>query len=48
LLKEATAKLSIVRRCNATKRVLEKIDNPTDMGAIRDKLSREDIYEDIV
>jgi len=42
-----TAKLSVIRRCDATKSVLEKLDNSPDMGAIKGKLSREEIYEDI-
>jgi len=42
-----TAKLSVVRRNGATKGALEKLDNPKDMGTIKGKLSREEIYEDI-
>ncbi len=31
-------------RAEATKRVLEKLDNPPDMGTIREGFSIEDIY----
>jgi bifunctional DNA-binding transcriptional regulator/antitoxin component of YhaV-PrlF toxin-antitoxin module len=47
VVERGTAKLSVVRRCGAAKRALEKLDNPPDMGAIKGKLSREEIYEDI-
>jgi bifunctional DNA-binding transcriptional regulator/antitoxin component of YhaV-PrlF toxin-antitoxin module len=47
VIEKSTAKLRVIRRCDATKRVLEKIDNPPDMGKIKGKLSREEIYEDI-
>jgi hypothetical protein len=39
--------LSVVCRCRAGKRALEKLDNPPDLGAIKGKLSKEEIYEDI-
>jgi bifunctional DNA-binding transcriptional regulator/antitoxin component of YhaV-PrlF toxin-antitoxin module len=47
VVERGTVKLSVVRRCGASKRALEKLDNPPDMGAIKGKLSREEIYEDI-
>jgi bifunctional DNA-binding transcriptional regulator/antitoxin component of YhaV-PrlF toxin-antitoxin module len=47
VVEKGTAKLSVVRRCEAAKRALKKLDNPPDMGAIKGKLSREEIYEDI-
>jgi SpoVT / AbrB like domain. len=46
VVEKGTAKLKVVRRCGAAKRALEKLDNPPDMGAIKGKLSREEIYED--
>jgi bifunctional DNA-binding transcriptional regulator/antitoxin component of YhaV-PrlF toxin-antitoxin module len=46
VVERGTAKLSVVRSCRAAKRALEKLDNPPDMGAIKGKLSREEIYED--
>jgi hypothetical protein len=39
-----TIKLSVAQRCDATKKVLEKLDSPPDMGAIEGKLSRKEIY----
>jgi bifunctional DNA-binding transcriptional regulator/antitoxin component of YhaV-PrlF toxin-antitoxin module len=47
VVERSTVKLSVVRRCDATKRVLEKLSAPPDMGRIKGKLSREKIYEDI-
>jgi len=47
IVEKGTVKLSVVRRCGAAKRALEKLDNPPDMGAIKGTLSREEIYEDI-
>jgi bifunctional DNA-binding transcriptional regulator/antitoxin component of YhaV-PrlF toxin-antitoxin module len=40
------ARLSVVRRCDAGKRALEKLHTPPDLGAIKGRLSREEIYED--
>ena len=47
VVERGVAKLSVVRRCSAGKRALEKLDNPPDLGAVKGKLSREEIYEDI-
>jgi bifunctional DNA-binding transcriptional regulator/antitoxin component of YhaV-PrlF toxin-antitoxin module len=47
VIEKGTAKLSVIRRSNATKRALEKLDTPPDMGTIKGKLSRDEIYEDI-
>ena len=47
VVERSVAKLSVVRRCGAAKRALEKLDNPPDLGAIKGKMSREEIYEDI-
>lgn len=30
--------------CGASKRVLEKLDNPPDLGVVKGRLSREEIY----
>ena len=46
VIERGVAKLSVVRGCGAAKRALEKLDNPPDLGAIKGKLSREEIYED--
>jgi len=47
VVERGTAKLSVIRRNGATKGALEKLDTPKDMGTIKGKLSREEIYEDI-
>ena len=47
VVERGVAKLSVIRRCGAAKRALEKLDNPPDLGTIKGKLSREEIYEDI-
>jgi bifunctional DNA-binding transcriptional regulator/antitoxin component of YhaV-PrlF toxin-antitoxin module len=47
VVERGVAKLSVIRRCGAGKRALEKLDNPPDLGAIKGRLSREEIYEDI-
>jgi len=47
VVEKGTAKLSIVRRSDATKRALEKLDNPFAMGVIKGKLTRAEIYEDL-
>jgi bifunctional DNA-binding transcriptional regulator/antitoxin component of YhaV-PrlF toxin-antitoxin module len=46
-VERGVTKLSVVRRCGAAKRALEKLDNPPDLGAVKGRLSREEIYEDI-
>jgi bifunctional DNA-binding transcriptional regulator/antitoxin component of YhaV-PrlF toxin-antitoxin module len=47
VVERGVAKLSVIRRCGAGKRALEKLDNPPDLGAIKGRLSREEIYEGI-
>jgi len=47
VVERGVAKMSVVRRCGAAKRALEKLDNPPDLGAVKGRLSREEIYEDI-
>lgn len=46
VVERGVAKISIARRCGAGKRALEKLDNAPDLGAIKGRLSREEIYED--
>ena len=46
VVEKGVAKLSIVRGCNATKKVIAKLDDPPNLGKV-EKLSREEIYEDI-
>ena len=47
VVERGVAKISVIRRCGASKRALEALDNPPDLGALKGKLSREQIYEDI-
>jgi bifunctional DNA-binding transcriptional regulator/antitoxin component of YhaV-PrlF toxin-antitoxin module len=49
VVERGVAKLSVVRRCGASVRALEKLNNPPDLGNVKGKgkLSREEIYEDI-
>jgi len=47
VVEKGVAKLSIVRGCHATKKALSKLDNPPNLGKMKRKLSREEIYEDI-
>ena len=46
VVESGVAKMRVVRGCGGAKRALEKLDNPPDLGAVRGKLSREEIYED--
>lgn len=48
VVEKGVAKLSLVRGCLATKKVLEKLEDPPNLGAIKGRLSREEIYEDII
>jgi bifunctional DNA-binding transcriptional regulator/antitoxin component of YhaV-PrlF toxin-antitoxin module len=47
VVEKGVARLSIVRGCCATKKALDKLDNPPNLGKIKGRLSREEIYEDI-
>jgi bifunctional DNA-binding transcriptional regulator/antitoxin component of YhaV-PrlF toxin-antitoxin module len=47
VVERGVAKLSVVRRCGAAKRLMEKLHNSPDLGAVKGRLSREEIYEDI-
>jgi bifunctional DNA-binding transcriptional regulator/antitoxin component of YhaV-PrlF toxin-antitoxin module len=47
VVEKGVARLSVVRGRRAAKRALEKLDNPPDLGAVKGRLSREEIYEDI-
>lgn len=40
------ARIRIIRRVNATKRILDLLNNPPDLGRIKGKLTRKEIYED--
>jgi bifunctional DNA-binding transcriptional regulator/antitoxin component of YhaV-PrlF toxin-antitoxin module len=47
VVEKGVAKLSISRRCRTGKKALEMLDNPPDLGKVKGKLSRDEIYEDI-
>lgn len=47
VVEKGVAKLSIARRCRNGKKALEMLDNPPDLGKVKGRLSREEIYEDI-
>jgi bifunctional DNA-binding transcriptional regulator/antitoxin component of YhaV-PrlF toxin-antitoxin module len=47
VVEKGVAKLSIARGCRTAKKALEKLDNPPDLGKVKGKLSRKEIYEDI-
>jgi len=40
-------RLIVVRGSDAGKRVLERLNNPPNLGRLKGKLTREEIYEDI-
>jgi bifunctional DNA-binding transcriptional regulator/antitoxin component of YhaV-PrlF toxin-antitoxin module len=47
VVERGVARLSVVRGCRATRRALEKLAEPPNLGKVKGKLSREEIYEDI-
>jgi bifunctional DNA-binding transcriptional regulator/antitoxin component of YhaV-PrlF toxin-antitoxin module len=47
VVEKGVAKLSVVRGCHATEKALAKLDDPPNLGKVKGKLSREEIYEDI-
>jgi len=47
VVERGVVKLSVLRGCRAAERALEKLDNPPDLGSVKGRLSREEIYEDI-
>ena len=46
VLNEREARIVVVRSADATKRILGRLDNPPDLGRIRERLTRREIYED--
>ena len=46
-VEKGVARLSIARGPAATKKILAKLDHPPDLGKVKGRLSREEIYEDI-
>ena len=47
VLEKGVAKLEITRGCGAAARIIERLKDPPDLGKLKGKLSREEIYEDI-
>jgi bifunctional DNA-binding transcriptional regulator/antitoxin component of YhaV-PrlF toxin-antitoxin module len=47
VLDKGVARLILMRGGEAGKRVLERIDNPPNLGKLRGRIRREEIYEDI-
>lgn len=41
------ARLVVMRASDAAKNILERLDNPPDLGELRGRITREEIYEDI-
>lgn len=46
VVEKGVARLSVVRECRATKKALDKLNDPPNLGKIKGRLSREEIYED--
>jgi bifunctional DNA-binding transcriptional regulator/antitoxin component of YhaV-PrlF toxin-antitoxin module len=44
---KGVAKMEVTTSCDAAARILKRLNNPPDLGRIKGKLSREEIYEDI-
>jgi bifunctional DNA-binding transcriptional regulator/antitoxin component of YhaV-PrlF toxin-antitoxin module len=47
VLDKGVARLILIRGGKAGKRVLERIDNPPNLGRLMGRITREEIYEDI-
>jgi len=47
VLDRGVARLILMRGGEAGKRVLERISNPPNLGRLRGRIRREEIYEDI-
>lgn len=47
VLSRGVARLVVVRGSDAGKRVLERLDNPPNLGKLMGRITREEIYEDI-
>jgi bifunctional DNA-binding transcriptional regulator/antitoxin component of YhaV-PrlF toxin-antitoxin module len=48
VLDKGVARLILIRGGEAGKRVLERIDNPPNLGRLMGRITREEIYEDII
>jgi len=47
VLDKGIAQLILIRRSEASKRVLERINNPPNLGKLRGRITRKEIYENI-
>jgi bifunctional DNA-binding transcriptional regulator/antitoxin component of YhaV-PrlF toxin-antitoxin module len=47
VLDRGVARLILMRGGEAGKRVLERIDNPPNLGKLKGRITRKEIYEDI-
>ncbi|MGB9694166.1 MAG: hypothetical protein ACPLYF_04920 [Fervidobacterium sp.] len=47
VLGKGVARLVVMRGSDAAKRILERIDNPPNLGSLKGRVTREEIYEDI-
>ncbi|MEA2090695.1 MAG: hypothetical protein U9O89_08105 [Thermoproteota archaeon] len=47
VLDRGVARLVVVRRSDMSKRILERLDNPPNLGKLRGRITREEIYENI-
>jgi bifunctional DNA-binding transcriptional regulator/antitoxin component of YhaV-PrlF toxin-antitoxin module len=47
VVEKGVAKLSVVRGCHKAKLAREMLKNPPNLGRMKGRLSREEIYEDI-
>lgn len=41
------ARIRVVRSSESSKRIIEMLDNPPDLGEIKGRLTRREIYEDV-
>jgi hypothetical protein len=46
VVKRGEAKLTVVRTRRADERILKRLERPPNLGKVKGKLSREEIYED--
>jgi len=46
-LDEGVARLVVVRRNDAAERILDRLNNPPNLGEMMGQIRREEIYEDI-
>jgi len=47
VVERGVARLIVMRASDAAKRILERLDNPPNLGKFKGRITREEIYEDI-